>query len=88
MNKTKKSERLKPAPVRVQPVVSGHIRKLHDFVKHITNYGEDPSSWPLTPEEQSFFVRTVIYQARQLQKTEEYRLWELGLASEDLARAS
>jgi len=55
-----------------QRLVSGHLRELHDFVNNIIYYAEEPSNWPLTQQEQIAFVRTVIFQARKLRKSEWY----------------
>ena len=76
------------SPVAHQRLVSSHIRELHDFVKHIMCYAEEPANWPLTQQEQISFVRTVIFQARKLRKSEGYVTAALILASEDLAMAS
>ena len=71
-----------------QRLVSGHLRELHEFVRHIMCYAEEPANWPLTQQEQVAFVRTVIFQARKLRKSEGYVTTALMLASEDLAMAS
>ena len=71
-----------------QRLVSGHLRELHDFVNHIMCYAEEPSNWPLTQQEQIAFVRTVIFQARKLRKSEGYVTTALTLAAEDMAMAS
>lgn len=76
------------APVRVQPVVSGHLRDLHKFIEHIMAYAEEPANWPLTQQEQAAFVRTVIFQARKLRKSEGYVTTALVIAAEELAMAS
>jgi hypothetical protein len=71
-----------------QRLVSGHLRELHDFVNHIICYAEEPSAWPLTQQEQIAFVRTVIFQARKLRKSEGYVTTALTLAAEDLSMAT
>lgn len=63
-------------------------KDLHRFVNEIIRYGEEPSSWPLTQQEQIAFVRTVIYQARKIRNTEEYLAEEIKIAAENLAMAS
>lgn len=82
----KKPTKQPSAPaVTVERVVSGHVRELHDFLKHIMSYSEELSNWPLTQQEQVQFVRTVIYQARKLRQSEGYITAALIIASEDLA---
>lgn len=71
-----------------QRLVSGHLRELHDFVDHIMRYAEEPANWPLTQEQQIAFVRTVIFQARKLRKSEGYVTTALIIAAENLALAS
>lgn len=71
-----------------QRLVSGHLRELHDFVNHIACYAEEPANWPLTQQEQIAFVRTVIFQARKLRKSEGYVTTALIIAAEDLEMAS
>lgn len=68
--------------------VSHHLHKLHEFVEHIMVYAEEPSSWPLTQQEQIAFVRTVIYQAKKLRKSEGYITVSVSLAAERLALAA
>jgi hypothetical protein len=65
-------------------LVTGHLRELHDFVNHITCYAEEPANWPLTQQEQIVFVRTVIFQARKLRRSEGYVTTALTLAAEYL----
>lgn len=48
-------------------------------------YAEEPGNWPLTQQEQIAFVRTVIYQARKLRKSEGYVTTAVILAAEALA---
>lgn len=77
------------SPVAHQRLVIGQSCKdLHRFVNEIIRYGEEPSSWPLTQQEQIAFVRTVIYQARKIRNTEEYLADEIKIAAENLAMAS
>lgn len=71
-----------------QRLVSGHLRELHDFVGHIMRYAEEPANWPLTQQEQIAFVRTVIFQARKIRKSEGYVTTALIIAAENLALAS
>jgi hypothetical protein len=71
-----------------QRLVSGHLRDLHKFVDSIMGYAEEPSNWPLTQQEQIAFVRTVIFQAQKLRKSEGYVTTALTLAAEDLAMAT
>lgn len=71
-----------------QRLVSGHLRELHKFVEYIMASAEDPSNWPLTQQEQITFVRTVIFQARKLRKSEGYMTTALIIAAENLALAS
>lgn len=71
-----------------QRLVSGHLRELHKFIEHIMAYAEEPANWPLTQQEQIAFVRTVIFQARKLRKSEGYVTTALVMAAEDLAMAS
>jgi hypothetical protein len=68
--------------------VMQHVRELHKFVERVESYGADPIYWPLTHDEQVAFIRTVIYQAHKLRKTEGYVTATMILASEDLALAS
>ena len=84
----KTTERKSAAAVRVERVVSGHLRDLHKFVDNIMGYAEEPSSWPLTQQEQIAFVRTVIFQARKLRKSEGYMIAAMQIAAEELAMAS
>ncbi len=67
---------------------SGHIRQLHEFLDNVMFYAESPANWPLSQEEQLAFVRTVMFQANKLRKSEGYVTMALILASEDPAMAS
>ena len=88
MSKSKQSKTKGASHVAHQRLVSSHLSELHDFVNHIMCYAEEPANWPLTQQEQISFVRTVIFQARKLRKSEGYVTAALILASEDLAMAS
>lgn len=87
-------ERLKPTELAApsggesQKATAELRRQLHDFIDHVVRYGEDPTSWPLTQQEQLAFVRTVIFQARKIRNTEAYLSEAVKLAAEDLAIAS
>jgi DNA-binding NtrC family response regulator len=71
-----------------QEMFSGHIRELHNFIEHIMAYAEEPANWPLTQQEQIAFVRTVIFQAQKLRKSEGYVTTAVLIAAADLAMAS
>lgn len=73
----------------VQRSVRGQLRReIHKFIDNVTSYAEQPENWPLTQEQQIAFVRTVIFQARKIRNTEDYRAETVELAAEDLAMAS
>lgn len=61
-------------------------RDLHEFVDLICRYGEQPTDWPLTPQEQCNFVRTVIHRARAIRNTPAYRDEAMLLAAEEAMR--
>lgn len=87
--KSKKVETVSGSAVAHKRLVIGQSCKdLHRFVNEIIRYGEEPSSWPLTQQEQIAFVRTVIYQARKIRYTDEYLAEEIKIAAENLAMAS
>jgi len=58
------------------------------FIDRIANIAQNPSAWPLTPQEQAAFIRNVVTQARTMSnslhhfhlRAEKTRI-ELSLAS-------
>lgn len=87
----KKSNSAKGVPaVAVQRVVGGQQlrEQLHDLVNRICLYGEEPSNWPLTQQEQIAFVRETIYRARKIKTSEAYLAETLKMAAEELAMQS
>lgn len=63
-------------------------RDLHVFVDEIVSYGDCPSKWPLTQQEQSNFVRWAIHRANKIRKTEAYQFESKKITLENLSVAS
>lgn len=66
------------------PPINQLRKDLHKFVDSIVTHCEDPSFWPLTPQEQVNFIRTTIYQARKIRNTEAYLAEAVMIAAEAL----
>lgn len=86
----KPNEPKKPTAVAMQRVVGGQQlrEQLHDLVDRICLYAEEPSSWPLTQQEQIAFVRETIYKARKIKTSEAYLADTLKMTAEELAMQS
>lgn len=59
--------------------------EIHEFINGIVNISQSPHEWPLTQEEQCLFIRKVVYQAQQIQKSSDYMHEEMTIASRKLA---
>jgi len=53
-------------------LVHEHVRGLHEFLKFIMVYADEPANWPLSQQEQVAFVRQVLSKARELRQSEGY----------------
>ena len=74
--------------MNINEQLNSHLRELHGFVDNIMGYGTEPANWPLTQQEQAAFVRTVIYQANKIRKSQGYIATAVMLAAEDLTLSS
>lgn len=63
-------------------------RSIHEFVDEIVSYCEEPLKWPLEQKDQVAFIREVVFQAKVLQKTQQYQAEAAAITAEDLAKAS
>ena len=63
-------------------------RDLHQLVDDIASCAENPWSWPVTPEQQLYFVRSFIGRAVRLEARDDYRSEAVALAVEGVKEAN
>lgn len=63
-------------------------REIHKFIDGLVGHIHDPSQWPLSPHEQRVFVKSTLYLAQKIAKSEPYMAETVRMAARDLAMAS
>ena len=83
------SKKLKATtPDHQVPPLSKTHKKMHALIGNLACYYEDPSMWPLTPQEQYAFIRYALASVRSIRNSEEYLAEGVRITAEDLAMAS